>query len=96
MMIPKEEVDKAIQIAKKYDVGELYLIGSSLHKDPEEVNDYDFAVRGVPVGGFFKFYGELFRVMSKNVDLVDLSGKMTKLKNIIIKEGKLIYEKESG
>ena len=94
-MIAKDELNKAIEIAKKYGVGELYLIGSALYKEPEEVNDYDFAVRNVPPGNFFKFYGELFRVMSKNVDLIDLSGKMTKFKDIILKEGKLIYGKTS-
>ena len=94
-MIPKDELDKAVGIAKKYRVGELYLIGSALYKEPEDVRDYDFAVRDVPVGRFFKFYGELLRVMSKNVDLIDLSGKMTKFKNIIVKEGKLIYAKTS-
>ncbi len=49
-MIAMDELDKAIEIAKKYDVGELYLIGSSLYKEPNEVNDYDFAVRNVPAG----------------------------------------------
>ena len=95
-MIPKDELDKAIGIARKYQVGELYLIGSALYKEPEEVRDYDFAVRDVPAGYFFKFYGELLRTMSKNVDLIDLSGKMTKLKDIIVKEGKLIYDKTSA
>lgn len=95
-MISKDELDKAVGIAKKYGVGELYLIGSALHKDPEEVIDYDFAVRDVPVGRFFRFYGELLRVMSKDVDLIDLSGKMTKFKSIVIKEGKLIYAKTSA
>jgi len=95
-MIPKDELDKAVEIARKYQVGELYLIGSALYKEPEEVRDYDFAVRDVPVGNFFRFYGELLRVMSKNVDLIDLSGKMTKLKDIIVKEGKLIYDKTSA
>lgn len=90
-MIPKNELDKAIGIARKYHVGELYLIGSALYKEPEEVNDYDFAVRGVPEGSFFKFYGELIRTMTKNVDLIDLSGKMTKFKDIVQREGKLIY-----
>lgn len=92
-MISKDELDKAIDIARKYDVGEFYLIGSSLYKEPSEVNDYDFAVKDVPPGNFFKFYGELFNVLSKNVDLIDLSGKMTKFKSIILKEGKLIYAK---
>jgi len=95
-MIPKDELDKAVEIARKYQVGELYLIGSALYKEPEEVRDYDFAVRDVPVGNFFRFYGELLRVMSKNVDLIDLSGKRTKLKDIIVKEGKLIYDKTSA
>lgn len=90
-MIPKNELDKAIGIARKYHIGEFYLIGSALYKEPEEVNDYDFAVRGVPEGSFFKFYGELIRTMTKNVDLIDLSGKMTKFKDIVLREGKLIY-----
>lgn len=90
-MIPKDELDKAIGIARKYHIGELYLIGSALYKKPEEVNDYDFAVRGVPEGSFFKFYGELIRTMTKNVDLIDLSGKVTKFKDIVLREGKLIY-----
>jgi hypothetical protein len=44
-MIPRHEIDKAISVAKKYGVGKLYLIGSSLSTDVKVVNDYDFAVR---------------------------------------------------
>lgn len=95
-MIPKHELDKAISVAKKYGVGKLYLIGSSMSKDIKNVNDYDFAVSGVPKGSFFKFYGELFRTMSKNVDIIDLSGKKTKFKNIVLREGKLIYDKKAA
>ncbi len=47
-MIPKDELDKAVEIARKYQVGELYLIGPALYKKPEELNDYDFAVIDVP------------------------------------------------
>jgi predicted nucleotidyltransferase len=95
-MIPRHELDKAISVAKKYGVGKLYLIGSSLSTDVKAVNDYDFAVSGVPKGSFFKFYGELFRTMSKNVDLIDLSGKKTKFKSIVLREGKLIYDKKAA
>jgi len=95
-MILKEELDKAIYIAKKYGIGQLYLISSSLYKEPEDVQDYDFAVKDVPPGDFFKFYGELLGVMSKSVDLIDLSGKMTKFKNIILREGNLIYDEKSA
>ncbi len=95
-MIPKNELDKAIEIAKKHGIGKLYLIGSSLFKDAEDINDYDFAVIDFPPGSFFQFYGELFTVLSKNVDLIDLSGKKTKFKDIILKEGKLIYDKAAA
>ncbi|MEW6455471.1 MAG: hypothetical protein AB1410_01985 [Acidobacteriota bacterium] len=95
-MIPKYELDRAIEIARKYGIGKMYLIGSSLYKDPNDINDYDFAVIDVPTGNFFKFYGELFRSLSKNVDLIDLSGKMTKFKEIILREGKLIYDKTAA
>lgn len=95
-MIPKRELDKAVAIAKKYGVRKLYLIGSSLSRGVKAVNDYDFAVSGVPKGSFFKFYGELFRTMSKNVDLIDLSGKKTRFKSIVLREGKLIYDKKAA
>ncbi|MBU0765596.1 MAG: nucleotidyltransferase domain-containing protein [Bacteroidetes bacterium] len=95
-MISKTELDKAIEIARKYKVGKLFLIGSSLNKEPDDINDYDFAVLDVPSGFFFEFYGELFRTMSRNVDLIDISGKSTKFKKIVIKEGKLIYDKTAA
>jgi len=47
-------------------------------------------------GNFFNFYGELLNAMSKNVDLIDLSGEVTRFKNIIHPEGKLIYEKTAA
>ena len=95
-MIPKHEIDKAVEIARKYGVGELYMIGSAVHKQPDEARDYDFAVRDVPVGSFFRFYGELMRSLSKSVDLIDLSGKQTKFKDIVLKEAELIYDKRAA
>ena len=88
-MIPEDELEKAISIARKYDVEKLYLIGSALYEDHNDVMDYDFAVKGVPSGRFFSFYGELMHSMSKNVDLIDLSGDTTKFKSLIIRDGKL-------
>jgi len=51
-MISKSELDKAVEIARKYDIGKLYLVGSALHKEPDEISDYDFAVKEVPKGSF--------------------------------------------
>jgi predicted nucleotidyltransferase len=95
-MITDRELKKAVEIAKKYGVGELYVVGSALHGQPEDARDYDFAVRDVPTGDFFKFYGELTREMSKTVDLIDLSGKKTKFKDIVLREGRLVYAKRAA
>ncbi len=95
-MLPTKELDKVIEIAEKYGIGKLYLIGSALSGEPENAHDYDFAVDGVPEGSFFKFYGELYMAMPKNVDLIDLSGKVNKFKSIVAREGKLIYEERAA
>lgn len=95
-MIPKTELDSAVELARKYKVGQLFLIGSALYRPPEEIEDYDFAVRNVPPGVFFKFYGELMMAMPKRTDLIDISGQPTKFNELVLKEGKLIYDRKSA
>src|SRR3989338_5403682 len=38
-MIPKKELDKAVNIAKELGIGKLYLFGSSLYKSSAKAND---------------------------------------------------------
>ena len=95
-MIPKKELDKAINIAKEFGIGRLYLFGSSLHESPTKVNDYDFAVADIAPANFFSFYGKLLMSLSKNVDLIDISDRKGKFISLILKEGKIVYDKESN
>lgn len=90
-MIPKHELDRAIEIAKEFKIGKLYLVGSILYNEPDAVNDYDFAIDEYDPGIFFRFYSRLFQAMTKDVDLIDLSGEQTLFKKIVRSEGKLIY-----
>ena len=65
------------------------LFGSSIRND-REFNDIDIAVKGIEPRLFFRFYAELFKKLSKPVDLVDLSNKS--LFNDLIEEaGVRIY-----
>ena len=85
------ESDKAVIIrcAQKYNVGAIYLFGSSL--DPTApARDIDLGVKGIKPALFFKFYGELLRHLSKPVDLVDLSHK-TLFNELVEKRGAKIY-----
>ena len=84
-------LDKAttINCAKKYNTGAIYLFGSSLDRR-SEANDIDLAVESIEPKYFFKFHGELLRLLSKPVDLVDLSQRS--LFNKLVKEkGVKIY-----
>jgi len=72
-MISKKDKNIIIRFAKKYKVNSIYLFGSSLNK--EEYNDIDLAVDRIKPEIFFKFYGELMRMLSKPADIVDLSKK---------------------
>lgn len=73
-MITEKEKDTIIQCAKKYNISYVILFGSSIRKD-KEINDIDIGVKGIEPRLFFKFYAELYKHLSKPVDLVDLSKK---------------------
>jgi predicted nucleotidyltransferase len=73
-MIEERDKDIILQCAKKYNVSYIILFGSSIRKE-REANDIDIGVKGIEPRLFFKFYTELFKYLSKPVDLVDLSKK---------------------
>ena len=73
-MITEEDKDTIMRCAKRYDVESVILFGSSTRDDIES-NDIDIGVKGIEPRLFFKFYAELFRRLSKPVDLVDISKK---------------------
>jgi len=71
-MIAEDDKRIILECAKKYNVTSVFLFGSSIEKD-KEANDIDLGIKGLHPQLFFKFYGELIKRLSKNVDLVDLS-----------------------
>jgi len=73
-MITERDKDIILRCAKKYDVSHIILFGSSIRED-RKVHDIDIGVKGIEPRLFFKFYAELFKSLSKPVDLVDLSRK---------------------
>ncbi|HCU25190.1 MAG TPA: hypothetical protein DF383_09240, partial [Deltaproteobacteria bacterium] len=55
----------AVQLAKDFGVGKLYLIGSAATLPWDKLNDLDFAIDEIFPGKFFKFYGALLKSMPK-------------------------------
>ncbi|MCM8783184.1 MAG: nucleotidyltransferase domain-containing protein [Candidatus Omnitrophica bacterium] len=88
-MISDKDKNIILQNAKKYKVSQVILFGSSI-AEGIDANDIDVAIKGIERRKFFKFYAELFKALSKPVDLIDLSEKS--LFNKIIEEtGVKIY-----
>lgn len=88
-MISESEKDIILQCAKKFEASIVILFGSSLG-DEQNANDIDLGVKGIDLRQIFKFYAELFKRLSKPVDLVDLTRKS--LFNDLIEEtGMRIY-----
>lgn len=87
-MITEKDKSTIVQYAKKYNVSQVFLFGSSIRKGRS--NDIDVGVKGIDPRVFFKFYAELYKHLSKPVDLVDISKKS--LFNELVEEtGERIY-----
>jgi len=88
-MISESEKDIILQCAKKFEASTVILFGSSLG-DEQNANDIDLGVKGIDPRQFFKFYAELFKKLSKPVDLVDLT-KKSLFNDLIEETGMRIY-----
>lgn len=88
-MLTKSDQKNIKDISQKYQIKRVLLFGSSLEPD-EASRDIDIAVEGISPKDFYKYYGELIFLLSKPVDIVDLSVK-SKFTKLIQKEGMLLY-----
>ena len=74
--------------AKKYKITKVILFGSS--KESKTARDIDIGVKGVNPKVFFKFYWELYRDLSKPVDIIDLDIKSL-FTTLVERDGVVIY-----
>lgn len=88
-MLAENDKNIIIRYAKKYNVSYVVLFGSSTIKDKES-NDIDIGVKGIEPRLFFKFYADLFKKLSKPVDLIDLS-KKSLFNDLVEENGVRIY-----
>lgn len=88
-MISKQDKNLIISLAHKYRVASVFLFGSSIDQSKES-NDIDIGVKGIEPRLFFKFYAELFKQLSKPVDLVGLS-KKSLFNDLVEENGERIY-----
>ncbi|MCK6624811.1 MAG: DUF4365 domain-containing protein [Anaerolineae bacterium] len=92
----KKEAQRLSQLlAERFEVEAVYLFGSLVWSDihtPE--TDIDLAVSGLPEERFLDAVSYLERESKFPIDLIDLSKASDHLRQRILAEGKLLYERE--
>jgi predicted nucleotidyltransferase len=88
-MISENDKSVIMQCAKKYNVSSVIVFGSSL-TEGDDAHDIDLGVKGLDPRYFFAFYAELFKYLSKPVDLVDITRK-TIYNDLVEESGVRIY-----
>ena len=88
-MIKKSDKEIILQFAKKFNVSSVILFGSSIEKGIRP-DDIDIGVKGIEPCQFFKFYAELFKHLSKPVDLIDISNNSL-FSDLVEETGEKIY-----
>ena len=85
-MIPENDMSIILACAKKYKLTKVILFGSS----KERPDARDIGVRGIAPELFFDFCWELYRDLSKPLDVIDLSIDCL-FNRLIEKDGIVLY-----
>ena len=87
-MISKNDKLLILKYAKKYKLTRVILFGSS--RERKDANDIDIGVIGLVPETFFDFCWELYRDLSKPLDVVDLS-KDCLFNRLVERDGVVLY-----
>jgi predicted nucleotidyltransferase len=87
-MISEKDKNIILTYAKKYGLEKVILFGSS--KERMNARDIDIGIRGIPPKLFFDFCWELYRDLSKPVDVIDLNEDCL-FNKLIEKDGLVLY-----
>ncbi len=87
-MISKNDKSLILKYARKYRLTRVILFGSS--KERGDAKDIDIGVKGLAPKLFFDFCWELYRDLSKPVDVFDLSNDCV-FNSLVAREGVVLY-----
>jgi len=87
-MISEKDRNTILIYAKKYNLEKVILFGSA--KERIDARDIDIGVRGISPDLFFDFCWELYRDLSKPVDVIDLT-KDCLFNKLIEQDGLVLY-----
>jgi len=86
----RTDIEKAVEILKKYGSSEIYIFGSIANGRFDENSDIDIAVRGLKDEYYFKVLAELGMNIFREIDLIDLDDDNDRFAQFILKRGAMI------
>jgi len=93
------DFEKIVQlIIEKYNPKRIYQWGSLLNKEHfSEISDIDIAVEGLPCAEtYFNLLNDVENMTDFPLDIVEIENIHALHKNMILKKGKLIYERNQS
>ena len=87
-MISERDRNIILSYAKKYQLAKVILFGSA--KDKSDAKDIDLGIRGIKPELFFEFCWQVYRDVSKPVDIIDLETDSL-FTRLIEKDGLVLY-----
>ena len=87
-MISVSDSNVIMKYARKYKLTKVSLVGSA--RDGTDANDMDIGVKGLAAEAFFDFCWEVYRDLSKPVDIIDL-GQENGFTRLVEKEGLVLH-----
>lgn len=81
-------------LAKKYQIRKVYLFGSLAEGLILKGSDIDLAVEGMDLEDYLKALAEYREIKGRHLDLLHLDFCKPQLRQAVLKEGRLLYEKQ--
>ena len=90
----QKDAASAVKTLQHFGAKRVILYGSIARGDARATSDLDFCVEGLPDENFFRALGECLLHSEHSISVVDLQSSYGLLRNRILQEGLVLYERE--